>query len=109
MRQLDIYFNDTKAGVLTEHSPGHGYRFEYDREYLNSDLPSISATLSKSRDVYESEYLFPFFVNMLPEGANRRVICRNLRLDETDFFGLLSAMAGKDFIGAVNVRRSRND
>ena len=52
-----------------------------------------------------AEHLFPFFTNMLPEGANRSVICRSLRIDELDFFGLLSAMAGKDFIGAVNIRR----
>jgi len=44
-----------------------------------------------------------------PEGANRRVICRSLRIDENDFFGLLEAMADKDFIGAVNIRRISND
>ena len=27
-----------------------------------------------------------------------------MRIDEKDFFGLLSAMAGKDFIGAVHVK-----
>ena len=42
-------------------------------------------------------------MNMLPEGANRKVICRTSRIDENDFFGLLSAMAGKDFIGGVHI------
>ncbi|GFI57599.1 hypothetical protein IMSAG025_01039 [Muribaculaceae bacterium] len=46
---------------------------------------------------------------MLPEGANRRVICRVLKIDENDFFGLLETMADRDFIGAVNVRRIKND
>ena len=46
---------------------------------------------------------------MLPEGANRRAICRSLKIDENDYFGLLDAMAGKDFIGAVNIRRIDND
>jgi serine/threonine-protein kinase HipA len=46
---------------------------------------------------------------MLPEGGNRRIICRSLRIDETDYFGLLEAMADKDFIGAVNVRKMNND
>ena len=46
---------------------------------------------------------------MLPEGANRRVICRSLRIDENDFFGMLEAVADKDFIGAVNLRRINND
>ena len=41
---------------------------------------------------------------MLPEGANRKIICRSLRIDEKDFFGMLMAMANADFIGAVHVK-----
>ena len=72
-------------------------------------MPPISATLLKREDAFYSEHLFPFFSNMIPEGANRRVICRSLKIDEQDFFGLLEAMADRDFIGAVNVRRITND
>ncbi len=109
MRQLAVYYNDTEAGILTEKSPGAGYTFQYKEEYLNSAMPPVSATLPKQSTAYNSVQLFPFFSNMLPEGANRRVICRSLRIDENDFFGLLEAMAGKDFIGAVNIRRIGND
>ncbi len=103
MRQLDVYVNDQKAGVLTEQRPGEEYCFHYDKAYLASDSPSISVSLSKRKESYRASKLFPFFTNMLPEGANRKVICRTLRVDESDFFGLLSAMAGKDFIGGVHV------
>lgn len=106
MRQVYVYYNDEKTGVLTEHNPGNGYTFKYIREYLQSDLPPISATLPKREEAYESDSLFPFFSNMIPEGANRGVICRRLRIDEKDYFGILSAMANKDFIGAVNIRIS---
>jgi serine/threonine-protein kinase HipA len=109
MKQLAIYSNDTKAGILTEQNPGVGYTFEYNKEFLNSSMPPISLTLPKQKEIYYSEYLFPFFTNMLPEGANRRIICRSLRIDESDLFGLLEAMADKDFIGAVNVRSINND
>ena len=109
MRELAVYFNDTEAGVLTEKYPGTGYTFQYKEDYLNSALPPISATLPKQSTAFNSEHLFPFFSNMVPEGATRRVICRSLRIDENDFFGLLEAMADKDFIGAVNVRRINND
>ena len=109
MRELAVYFNDTEAGILTEKYPGADYTFQYKEDYINSALPPISVTLPKQSIAYTSEYLFPFFSNMLPEGANRRVICRSLRLDENDSFGLLDAMADKDFIGAVNVRRLNND
>lgn len=104
MRQLNVYYNNTKAGVLTELHPGRGYEFRYDSDYLLSGGKSISVTLPKTKEFFESEALFPFFTNMLPEGANRSIICRSLRIDENDFFGMLSAMAGKDFIGAVHIK-----
>lgn len=109
MRQLNVYMNEQKAGVLTEKHPGRGYTFRYDETYLSSGQPAISVTLPKQEKEYESEYLFPLFTNMLPEGANRKVICRSRRIDEKDFFGLLMAMAGQDFIGAVQVKKITND
>ena len=109
VRNLDVYYNNIKAGVLTEMNPGTGYTFKYEPEYISSELPPISATLPKRGDAFESDSLFPFFSNMIPEGANRGVICRTLRIDEKDFFGILSAMTNKDFIGAVNIRTSSHD
>ncbi len=109
MRTLDVYFNETKAGVLTEFNPGDGYTFQYEPKYISSGMPPVSATLPKQEETFESDTLFPFFSNMIPEGANRGVICRTLRIDEKDYFGILSAMADKDFIGAVNIRRSNHD
>lgn len=108
MRELAVYFNDVEAGILTEKYPGRDYTFQYKEEYLKSKWPPVSITLPKRTTAYQSAHLFPFFSNMLPEGGNRRVICRRMRIDEDDFFGLLEAMAGKDFIGAVNVRRVNN-
>jgi serine/threonine-protein kinase HipA len=105
MRQLAVYSNDTFAGTLTEVERGGKCRFEYDAAYLASSLQPVSLTLPKRREPYEAEYLFPFFTALLPEGANRRYICRTKHIDEKDLFGLLDAMAGADFIGAVNVRK----
>lgn len=105
MRQLAVYYNDNLAGVLTEKSPGSDYTFQYADDYINSSLPAISVTFPKSNERYSSEQLFPFFSNMLPEGTNRKTICHLQKIDENDSFGLLSALAGRDFIGAVNVRR----
>lgn len=104
MRHLYIYMNDVQAGILTEQHPGSHYTFLYDEAYLNSPFPAISVTMPKRSDAYISENLFPLFANMLPEGANRRVICRNSRIDPKDFFGLLEAMADKDFVGAVHIK-----
>jgi HipA-like protein len=109
MRKVDVYMNDVKAGKLTEMHPGKDYTFSYDKLYLASDNPPISVTLPKRKEPYEAEHLFPFFTNMLPEGANRKVICRTHRIDENDFFGLLTVMADQDFIGAVNIRHASDD
>ena len=107
MRQLLVYNNDTFAGTLTELIRGGKCRFVYDDGYLASQLPPISFTLPKRAEPYVAERLFPFFTGMLPEGGNRRFVCRYHHLDEEDFFGLLDAMAGADFIGAVNVRKTK--
>lgn len=102
MRQLKIICNNVKAGVLTE-TDDRQYIFVYDTDYVNSSNPSVSLTLPKRKEQFLSAYLFPFFSNLLPEGANKRYICRRERIDENDYMGLLASFAGKDFIGNIGV------
>lgn len=102
MRTLKIYCAGTYAGVLTEVTPSL-YTFNYDAEYLKSGGRSISLTLPKSEQTYESELLFPCFSNLLPEGTNRRTICLRHHIDENDSFGLLAFFAGKDIIGDITI------
>lgn len=104
MRQLDVYYNDVKAGLLTELVPGSGYRFEYAPGYLVGNYPHISMTLPKTSIPYNDDRLFPFFANLLPEGALRRVVCRERHIDENDLFGILCAMADADSIGAIHFK-----
>jgi serine/threonine-protein kinase HipA len=40
---------------------------------------------------------------MLPEGSNKQVVCKHMRIDSDDYFGLLMATAKNDSIGAVRV------
>ena len=51
MRQLYVYMNDLKAGVLTENTPGKEYTFCYDENYLSTENPSISVTLPKRMNI----------------------------------------------------------
>jgi HipA-like protein len=104
MRQLEVYVNETKAGILTENIPGSDYTFSYDDAYLTSCSSPISVTMPLRKQPYKSGHLFPFFTNLLPEGANRKTICRESRIDENDFFGMLMATVGTDMIGAVNFK-----
>ena len=105
MRQLNVFLNDKKAGILTELLPGKNYRFEYYPSYVRSEFPHISVTMPKSNLPYESESLFPFFANMLPEGTLRRVVCREHHIDEADLFGILYAMSDTETIGAVSLKK----
>lgn len=109
MRQLAVYNNQHRAGLLTEQAPGRDYEFVYDTDYLATATAPVSLTLPKQSDAYRSEHLFPFFANMLPEGANRKVVCRTHHVDEADLFGLLMATAGMDSIGAIHFKRIDND
>ena len=54
MRKLDVYFNDVKAGILTEKYPGKDYSFQYLDEYVDSTMPPISITFPKQKKVYIS-------------------------------------------------------
>ena len=69
MRQLGIYNNNVLAGVLTEQVPGKDYVFTYEPAYLASGGVPVSVTLPLQSAPYESESLFPFFVNMCCQKA----------------------------------------
>lgn len=103
MRKAAILYKEEEAGVLSQHNDG-SFTFQYNNTWLtNSSKPSISLTLPKSTQVFQAANLFPFFFNMLPEGSNKHIICKLNRIDETDYFGLLLAIAKYDSIGAVRV------
>jgi serine/threonine-protein kinase HipA len=103
MRKANVFRNGKLVGVLTQFS-ANNYEFRYDDNWFaNSALPAVSLTLPKNKQVYKSEYLFPFFFNMLSEGVNRQLQSRLLKIDEKDYFGLLLATAKTDTIGAITL------
>lgn len=103
MRSAQVYWNSQLAGILIQHNPSH-YEFEYTDAWITDDTkPPISLTLPKNQKNYQSNYLFPFFFNMLSEGVNRQLQTRLLKIDEQDHFGLLLATSSTDGIGAVHV------
>ena len=104
MRTLEIYRNGILAGLLIEENRKK-YIFRYNETYfIDDNNPAISLTLPKTQREYNSEFLFPFFFNMLSEGVNRRLQSMQLKIDEEDNFGLLAATAQYDTIGAVTVK-----
>lgn len=99
MRKIGVYYGEIYAGLLIE--LGHGnYEFTYDETYMaDKSMPPVSVNLPKTQQVYRSDRIFPVFTNMLPEGANRRALCRAKKVDEQDFFGMLQMICGMDAIG----------
>jgi serine/threonine-protein kinase HipA len=107
MRKAEVYRNGVLAGVLTEEnsSNGSGYVFRYDDTYFtDKEKFAISLTMPKTKQEYKSEKIFPFFSNMIAEGANLAIQSRYLKIDERDVLGLLGATGNTDTIGAVTVK-----
>ena len=101
---MEIYRNGIFAGILTEENR-KSFVFKYDNIYFNdNNLPSISLTIPKTKQEYRSEFLFPFFFNMLSEGVNKQLQSTQLKIDENDSFGLLMQTAQYDTIGAITVK-----
>ena len=105
MRKAEVYNNHLFAGILEQTDEGK-FIFRYDSSYLaNPFVKGISLTFPKTQREYHSQVLFPFFFNMLSEGANKRVQCTRFKIDERDHFGLLLATAGDDTIGSITIKR----
>ena len=104
MRQAMVFRNKEIIGKLTEENR-HNYIFRYDDNWFkDAQKPPVSLTMPKNKQEYQSDYLFPFFVNMLSEGANKELQCKHLHIDENDSFGLLLATAQWETIGASTVK-----
>ena len=109
-RRATVFVNRIAAATLLKHEEAASMRYElrYLPEYLSlPQAAAISLLLPLRSEPYYSDFLFSFFDNMLPEGEYRRSICLRLRLDESDSFGLLLALAQYDSIGAVTVREDK--
>ncbi|NOR45482.1 MAG: phosphatidylinositol kinase [Candidatus Delongbacteria bacterium] len=104
MRKAKVYRNKELLGYLVEEDR-ENYVFKYDDTWLmDKNKPSVSLTLPKSHKEYRSKYLFPFFFNMLSEGANKDLQIKQLRIDPNDDFGLLLATAQYDTLGAITIK-----
>ena len=100
MRQGKVFVNGTEAGILQEDDSGR-FTFSYNDDYRGRP---VCLAMPVRNEAYESDYLFPFFFNMLSEGANRRLQSQLLHIDEYDDFGILLATAQTDTIGAVTIK-----
>ena len=99
-RKAVVLFKNERAGLLEEVKDG--YRFTYYREFIKKKK-SISVSLPITENSYESAHLFSFFLGLLPEGWYLDLVCRTLKIDKEDVFGILLATC-KDTVGAVTIK-----
>lgn len=104
MRQGIVYVRGIRAGLITETDSGECV-FAYDAGYLlRSGALPVSLTLPLRPEPYHWPTLFPFFFNMLSEGANREAQSQLLHIDRDDDFGIMLATAHTDTAGVVTVK-----
>lgn len=104
MSAAQVFYNGRLAGILSKHAGR--YLFVYDKAYLASPgSRQVSLTLPLREAPYESDFLFPAFINRLSEGSNKAMQSRLLKIDEHDYFGLLLATAGNDSIGPITLQQ----
>ena len=68
MRQCEVYVHDVMAGVLAE-TDAREYVFTYCDDYRGEP---VCLAMPVRKESYRSSHLFPYFFNMLSEGANRQ-------------------------------------
>lgn len=109
MRQAKVLFKGEEAGILSQYDGG-SFSFRYHTTWFEDEgKAAVGLGFPKTKQTYQSEFLFPFFYNMLPEGANKEVACKLNRIDRDDAFGLLLMTAKADTIGAVRILKMENN
>lgn len=96
-----VYLHDTQVGRIERR--GLGIRFTYSDAALRTDaIPALSISLPKRPQPYSNRYASPFFRNLLPEQAYRRLVARALNARVDDHLALLGAIGG-ECPGAVSI------
>jgi len=107
MNRVSVFYKNSLAGHLDKTVAGQ-FIFTYTDEYIQSKYPSISLTLPKKDERFESSDLFPFFDGLIPEGWLLNLASTELRLNPiSDRFELLTKLC-HDTIGAVHIGESRS-
>lgn len=90
----DIYLYDELVGRLVPR--GEGVQFTYNaRALAHVDLPGISLSMPKREAVYGGKVAKAFFLNLLPEGAYRRLVAEAAGTAAGNDSALLGAIGGE--------------
>lgn len=103
MRTAVIFYNDIRAGLLTETDDGD-YVFQYNADYIDTYPEQfITFSMPVRTESYSDNRLFSFFEGLIPEGWLLNIVTKNWKLNSNDRMGLLMASC-QNCIGAVSVQ-----
>ena len=98
-RTLDVWCFDEHAGTLSDGAGG--LEFAYAELWRSAGRPPLSQSLPLDGS-YTSDAVGAFFGGLLPEGAPRDLVARNLGVSADNDFAMLAALGG-DTAGAVSL------
>ena len=98
-----VYNNGIECGILEKTEDEYIFYYN-DYYYSDKNRKAISLTLPKSKKIFKSKVLFPFFFGLLSEGIQKEMQCRLFKIDENDHFTRLLKTAENDTIGSVTLR-----
>jgi serine/threonine-protein kinase HipA len=103
MRNAEVFYQDIKAGILTETNEGH-FVFQYDGQYV-IEYPHqfLTFTMPVTKYPYYDKHLFSFFEGLIPEGWLLDIAKTHYKINPNDRMGLLMACC-QNCIGAVSVK-----
>jgi serine/threonine-protein kinase HipA len=105
--KLDVCYGDRLVGQIERLSASVlDLGFSYDPAWMAADdsFPvSIRMPLSVQR--HEPAVVYPWFLNLLPEGSTLEMVGAILHVHEADVFAILEEM-GRDVAGALDIRKA---
>lgn len=93
-RTLDVFFQETLAGQLTQ-GVGGKLQFTYDANHLKNKGQPLSLSMPLREDPFDDAITRPFFSGLLPDDRARHKLAKYLGLSEKNPFSLLEAIGGE--------------
>ena len=98
---FSVYLYDRYVGTIERRR--QGMRFTYaETAVADGTVPALSISLPKRPEPYPDREASPFFRNLLPEDAYRRLVTTAARTNPGDSIALLGAIGG-ECAGAVSI------
>lgn len=102
MTRLIVWWEGRIVGTLARAERGRG-KFQYDPAWLGDPrLPPLCIALPKVPEAFPIRTSMTFFNGLLPEGAIRDAVARQVGVSESNTFGLLEGIGG-DVAGAIQL------